>query len=549
MMRAKKLTAAIMAAMLTISAQSALAKYSVDSNVYSFSYESTVSNPLPINVICLKPGVTPADITDDNFSEVIVFADDATVPANSKAEMEFSIPEGMEEGTYSVWVYTAQYKEPKEAHDTFYYPSSTGIKTMLDEFNADGADYAALFAEYTAEDKLMLEAADPKDEYYAANTSDVNALIAGNRPYASCGDVDDAFTDAILTDKLNKADSTTVEAVTDSLFEYKGIEAPGSYKAGKQAVMSEFLAKKTAFTDTDSAMKSLENIAVLALVNSTVENSKMQNIIKDYADYIGVDYDAYVAAGADAVNRYLFEKGFTTVADIKTAVENGIDAQDNGGTVSNPGNSNKPSSSKGGGSFSVQDTAVVPVQTGFTDMASAQWALEAVNSLAAEGIVSGDGNGTFRPGDSVTREEFLKMILVAFDFNIENTSVAFGDVAPGAWYAPYVATAYNSGITKGKSDTAFGVGDSITREEMAVFIARAAEKINKPVTAVSSYDAFADEADVSAYALEAVRLLQNAQIINGMADNRFCPSELSTRAQAAVIIYRAMANIEKGAMQ
>ena len=535
-----------------MSAFNVSAHYNVDQNVYSFSYRSESANPLKINMLCLKPGANPATITNEQLADYVAFADDFSVEANGIYESEFSILPGMPEGKYSIWLYTDQYVTPSQPYDTFYYPSSSGIIIMLGEFNADGADYAELFKKYTSQDRLMLEVVNPNDEYYLANMESVNKLFVAHRPFAGCVDIDRAYADAMLTDRINNGDSENIEKIIDSLFEMKDAEAAASYKNDKEAVLRAFIDKKEAFGNTDEAMASFNKITVLTLVNKTKENSKMQNIIKDYAGYIDIDYDKYIKAGANSVNRYLIDKNFETVESIKAAVENGIAAaEENKSSPGSPGNNG--GSGKKSESFSIQDTLPGNVNSNvsncFTDMSSAPWAVEAVNSLAEKGIVSGDGNGLFRPNDSVTREEFLKMLMLALGFECKEGSSSFKDVNPGSWYAPYVVTAHKMGITSGRSDILFGVGESITREEMTVFITRAAAALNKNIAETSAYSSFSDEASISDYALDSVKALKKAGIVTGMENNCFNPSAMSTRAQSAAVIYRTLVSIEKGVSQ
>lgn len=550
-MKAKKYAALISVFILLMSVVSVSADYDIGKNVYSFSYDSQASNPLKINMICLKPGVNLESTSNEELLNSIVFTDDFTVEAKGTFKSEFSILPGMPEGVYSIWLYTDQYITPSQPYDTFYYPSSSGLNTMLGEFNSDGADFEQLFNKYTAEDKLMLKQADGTDEYYLKNKADINTLFSKHSPFTSCDDIDAAFIDAVLTDKINKATDDTVEIVVNSLTEYTKNKTTASFSDNKEAILEAFLSQKSNFENCEEAVSNLKVITVLTLVNQTKENSKMVNIINDYADYIGIDYEAYVEAGSNFVNRYIIDKDFENVADIKKAVEAGIEAK----TDDDSGSSNKGggSGSSRGGGFSVQDnitnTITPNIQVVFNDMINISWAQEAVNALNNKGIVSGDGNNMFRPNDNVKREEFLKMLMLSLGLSEQNKNIIFEDVNPDAWYAPYVSSAYSLGITKGKSEKFFGVGDNITREEMATLITRAVEAASKNITEEVQYTKFTDESEISDYALESVKKLQKAGIVQGMDNNFFNPSEISTRAQAAVIIYRTVNNIEKGAAQ
>ena len=79
----------------------------------------------------------------------------------------------------------------------------------------------------------------------------------------------------------------------------------------------------------------------------------------------------------------------------------------------------------------------------------------------------------FVPNEFISREEFAKLIVCAFDFYDETAECNFEDVK-GDWSYKYVASLYNKGITSGMSESVFGKGYNITREDMAVLCANAA---------------------------------------------------------------------------
>lgn len=110
----------------------------------------------------------------------------------------------------------------------------------------------------------------------------------------------------------------------------------------------------------------------------------------------------------------------------------------------------------------------------FADLGQAAWAGEYILGLYEQGVVSGKAEKAFMPLDNVTREEFVKMLALVFELETEKTG-AFSDVEAGAWYAPYVGGAWRAGLVNGVADGVFGVGQNITRQDMAVMTWRAAE--------------------------------------------------------------------------
>ncbi|MDG0812804.1 S-layer homology domain-containing protein [Cohnella rhizosphaerae] len=174
----------------------------------------------------------------------------------------------------------------------------------------------------------------------------------------------------------------------------------------------------------------------------------------------------------------------------------------------------------------------------FKDLTGFAWAQESIASLAARDIAAGTGGGAFEPSRPVTRAEFIRLLMGAFDLVDEGAAVTFRDVEAGAWYASAVASAQKLGIVKGRTDGTFGPNDPIARQDMAVMIFQAAEALGEDLVAGASAVPFTDQSAVSAYASEAVKAMQKSGLILGTGNGKFQPKAHANRAQAAVILYR-----------
>ena len=144
----------------------------------------------------------------------------------------------------------------------------------------------------------------------------------------------------------------------------------------------------------------------------------------------------------------------------------------------------------------------------------------------------------FMPDKAVTREEFLKMLILALDIPIITSEKAFTDVPKGAWYEEYVQTGVEVGIINGMGEDIFGSGISVTREDMTVMIERVSKISGIELKAVKEKIAFSDEGEISEYAKTSVEKVQMAGVINGYADSSFKPKKTATRAESAVVIYK-----------
>lgn len=182
-----------------------------------------------------------------------------------------------------------------------------------------------------------------------------------------------------------------------------------------------------------------------------------------------------------------------------------------------------------------QATELKPINNNFSDLSEAPYAIEAINYLTENGIISGRGDGTFAPNDNVTRAEFVKILVNAFGFT-DKADIAFSDVAEDSWYCDFIKIAVKNGLAGGMSSEYFGANENITRQDMAVMLYNAA-KIAKSMASNDDVASFTDEGEIAPYAKEAVSALTEKGIINGLDDGSFAPKALATRAQAAKIVY------------
>lgn len=175
----------------------------------------------------------------------------------------------------------------------------------------------------------------------------------------------------------------------------------------------------------------------------------------------------------------------------------------------------------------------------FNDISNAthDWAMTGVNALAARTIINGVGNGNFEPNRAVTRAEFVKMIVSMFDVHNTAASSVFTDVSASDWYNTYVGTAQQLGITNGYEDGSFRPNDTISREEMSTMLYRAAEVLSVIIESANNAQNFEDDWNIQDYAKIPVYKMRSAGILNGVGNNMYDPKNDCTRAQSAVAIY------------
>lgn len=116
----------------------------------------------------------------------------------------------------------------------------------------------------------------------------------------------------------------------------------------------------------------------------------------------------------------------------------------------------------------------VPGGTGavFSDVPKGAWYYNAVQNLAVAGVIQGYTDRTFQPNNYITRAEFVSMTLRLFKTETEDVGKRFGDVPDSFWGAEAIQAAANLGIISGYADGTFRPGQSITRAEAVSILNR-----------------------------------------------------------------------------
>lgn len=270
-------------------------------------------------------------------------------------------------------------------------------------------------------------------------------------------------------------------------------------------------------------------------------------------------YTSLNATGKGKVHQRIVDaRPFASFADFRTAFAQAVadyKKEPGGGKTNNTsgggsgGGGNRSSSAIGTvnlpGTLAQAEPAIGPVQpeqTWFSDLAAVEWARESVERLYAVGAISAAEQ--FRPNDSVTREEFVKLMAVTLRLAKTSQTADFTDVAADAWYAPYIAAAQAMGIVTGHEDGRFGVGEQMTRQDMAVMLCRALEALAVQLPDENA-GLFTDDSEISGYARSAVYAMRNAGVINGLGNGCFGPEQNASRAQSAKLLCGMLDLLEK----
>lgn len=492
-------------------------------------------------------------------------------------------------GVYSVYVDGGELKENAVTH--FAAGADNAVVTAaLNALNqaSDVNDITAVVSNENYNNVVWcIDAAGMQDK-------DVKNAFAGLKyelygdGYRNSNDVEECFRKACALSEFVKASQGELKELVlwykdeliPDLDEAAGL---GHILDGKASIEEAFYNLKSdtslnPITTTADLKTILSRSEALGMLNAAVR-SELPDIWNTYGVALGLK-DAngnWFNPDFTSVNDYELTKlvvrnnnkaNFKSLQEVKTAFDTAIK------TLMTP---NQPNTGGGGGSSGgrktgaiVGDTSLVSsaldpgtaagtktesVSELFTDLPLSHWACRQMEYAAKKGIISGDGDGTCRPDDSVTRAEFIQMIVNSFDLErpatgspkidfLEHNDTKgapegknFTDVAKDDWYFTAVDLGSKAGVINGYEDGRFGVSDNITRQDAAVILARTKEAcsiaINKKVSAVE----FSDASDIAQYAVDAVKELQQYDVINGYEDGSFQPAGNITRAEAIKLIY------------
>lgn len=176
----------------------------------------------------------------------------------------------------------------------------------------------------------------------------------------------------------------------------------------------------------------------------------------------------------------------------------------------------------------------------FTDMGNYSWAAPAVDYLYENNITTGTGSGRYQPASAMSRGDFMVMVVRAFGLTSSGTA-SFPDVPQDAYYASAVATAKVLGIATGYEDGTFKPGNTLSRQEAMVFLQRAFQAAGWYIGdgSQSTLALYPDGSQVAGYAQGAVAAMVEWGILYGK-DGLLDPWGALTRAEMAVLLYRAL---------
>ena len=195
------------------------------------------------------------------------------------------------------------------------------------------------------------------------------------------------------------------------------------------------------------------------------------------------------------------------------------------------------------GKFTMPNDSVVVTVTfekkgePFYDVRPGDWFYDAVIWAYENGIMDGMDIGWFQPDGTVSRAMAVTVLYRMEGQPAVSGSSGFTDVVSGSWYDDAVTWASKNGIVLGVTEDTYRPNDPVTREQLAAILFRYADYKGYDRSASADLTGYADYAEVSAYAVPALRWACGCGIIDGSA-GKLDPRSGATRAQLATMLMR-----------
>lgn len=180
----------------------------------------------------------------------------------------------------------------------------------------------------------------------------------------------------------------------------------------------------------------------------------------------------------------------------------------------------------------------------FGDVPQNIWFASGVQFAAEQGLFTGASANEFAPYDPMTRA-MLVTVLHRLDGADASGTNSFTDVLNGKWYTNAIAWASANGIVEGLSGNRFAPNAPIAREQLAAILFRYAKVCGYDVSARAELTAYADAAQVSTWAGDAMRWAVASGLISGRSGAQLAPKGEATRAEVAVILMNFVQKVVK----
>ena len=477
----------------------------------------------------------------------------------------FTVPDSVDSGSKEIFV------KPfisDGASEKLQFYSAKGLETVISEWNSavENNDASAMcrLIDSEAAVKILLNSACAEkiaNELKSADKTELAKKLIETGKTDGIEDASEKFTPLYIIFAVNKLSPDTCAELTAEFYDYID-SAKGDVFKDILSVMPEdkrLALYKSAAERIDGEVTKegftalIYEEAVMAGLKSIEHYGDINPYMKKYNDdYFKLNFSEYnkLKNTYPVDSKVISQRNsYKTFAELETLFKGWVNDEKSAEQKSlNKINGSGGGSGSSSGGTKTNYLPVAPVtekienETVFDDLAGYEWAEKYIMQLYGKNVINGIGDKKYSPGGSVTREQFIKLMSVVTDLTESEENCGFEDVKAGEWYEGYINAAKKAGLVNGISDTLFGIGEKITRQDAAVMLLNAIKLYNSALVDKTEMEQpdFADKDDIASYAVYSVAMLNRLGIMQGADDGKFYPRSETSRAEAAVMICRVL---------
>ena len=174
-------------------------------------------------------------------------------------------------------------------------------------------------------------------------------------------------------------------------------------------------------------------------------------------------------------------------------------------------------------------------QPGFSDVSKNDWFYDAVQDAVDMGLMAGVSADRFDPNGTVTRAMVAQILYAREGKPAVSGAAAISDVPANAWFHDAMQWAKAQGVIAGYPDGRMEPNAPVTREQLAVILHSYAQKKGMDVSKTADLAGYADAANMSVWAKDAMSWAVGSGLISGRSASTLAPAGSATRAECAVI--------------
>ena len=503
-----------------------------------------------VTLVLLKPGENIENINDANAKEKIQYLYQSLSDKNGNFKFLIALTEDMAVGEYTARIFKASSVSEDDVDKcSFYFVTESERNTLTQNFNT-AEDIAPLI------DKLLIyESVDSKilsDGTESDNTIYRDEIIAvfkrmrdadKKTEFASLSDVKKMFYAAAAEVQIKKNPDSLNKVLKCLEVAESGISAT-EYTKYEKFIKQNF--GEYSVTTAKTLFETINKEIAVEMVNEATRDN-ISRVLANSCDILGLSeniaYKKYVALSgenAGKANAKLAGGGYKSNKEIADNLKKITDEL--------PSGDSENRGSTGGGTKKVNLTVETKTPAidsdepksvcGFKDLSGCEWAKDSIEMFFERGYISGRSSDKFEPLGKITRAEFVKIAVLAFDLTDDTAQCSFGDCTAGDWFYRFAASAEKAGIITGNNGL-FNPNEYITRQDIAVILDRVISKCNIEIESTDAEGVqFADDAQIGDYAKNSIYRLRGRGIMNGDQNNMSCAMNNATRAEATALMHR-----------